>query len=55
VLFRSIAPPERSAPDPVRLALAGAERLLLAGPDDPLPLAPEYLREPDAKLPTPAL
>ena len=49
-----LLPTERSAADPVRMALAGAARFLEAGADDPVALEPTYLREPDAKLPKPA-
>jgi tRNA threonylcarbamoyladenosine biosynthesis protein TsaB len=46
-----LLPLETSAPDPYRMALLGLERYLLGGADDAAALEPNYLREPDAKLP----
>jgi tRNA threonylcarbamoyladenosine biosynthesis protein TsaB len=48
-----IPPVERSAADPLRMAIAGVERYLREGSDDPVALEPSYLRAPDAKLPKP--
>jgi tRNA threonylcarbamoyl adenosine modification protein YeaZ len=46
-----LLPAAAAAPDPCRMALLGLERFLRDGPEDAAAIAPNYLREPDAKLP----
>ena len=50
--FATILPPNVQTPSSCLMALFGLESFKESGPDDPSSVEPNYLREPDAKLPT---